>query len=213
MLKEPRWEWPKQSELQRSWKKALVSTYNGPSLCTQEFPSGENQFFSHKELRKEVFGQARNLRDAASHQDGLSETSFLQKSALKVILLAFMVRNRGQAIEIEGTMDAFLTSKTKYQALTLLRHACADRPIPEEQLGERRKQEALAIYLGDKQVYVLETRNQRSTAEDLANVSLEDISILAESDSNSVESDSTSAEDDRKDLSFSESALWEAAIE
>ena len=74
-----------------------------------------------------------------------------------------MVCDREQAIEIEATIEAFLTSRTKHQVLTRLRDACiCGRPIPEGQLGEQRKRESLATFLGDKEVCVSEARNRSS---------------------------------------------------
>ncbi len=168
MLEDRKWEWPEQSELQRSWESALSRIpASKDSLDPEEVPEGvpgvytgedsdedpedclddESKFFSHNRLRDDVLLQGRNLRDATSHRDGLSEM-FLRKHTLNGILLAIMFRDREQAIDIEATIEAFLTGKTKYQVLTRLRAACAyDRPIPIDQLGERRKREALAMYL------------------------------------------------------------------
>ena len=79
--------------------------------------------FSHLRFREEVLLQGRNLRDAASHRDGLDET-FLRQHALNGILLTIGVADREQAIDIKATIETFLTGRTKYQALTRLRAVC-----------------------------------------------------------------------------------------
>ena len=127
-----------------------------------------------------------------------------------------MVLDREQAIEIEATIKAFLTGRTKYQVLTRLREACAyNNPIPMEQLGELRKREALATFLGDKEVCAPEAGSQhalRSAAEDLTEASPEDTSILAPPDTDVAGPESVLAEDDRNDRPFLESTLWRSAI-
>ena len=104
-------------------------------LLIQMCPDDASLLFHHFRLREEVLLQGRNIRDAASHRDGLDET-FLRQHKLNRILLA---------IDIEATIETFLTGGTKHQALTRLRAACTyDRSIPVNQLGERRNREALA---------------------------------------------------------------------
>lgn len=183
MLKDRKWEWPEQSELQRSWEDALVEIPSYDDLLDPSvIPNDESQLFSHS-LRIDVIKQGRELRDAASHRD-VRGAEFLRKHALNGILLAIMLGDREQAIEIEATIEAFLTGKTNYQVLTRLRAACAyDRPIPTDQLGERKKREALATYLGDKEVYISEATNelpQITAAGGLVNASLKIPSISAD---------------------------------
>ena len=238
MLKDRKWEWSEQCELQRSWESALAHVPAGKdSLDPEEdsdedpdkdsdkdpedwwyCPDDESKLFSQNRLRADILLQGRNLRDAASHRGDLSET-FLRKHALNGILLAIMLRDREQAIDIEATIEAFLTGKTKYQVLTRLRAACAhDRPIPMDQLGERRKREAVATYLGDNEVYVSEASNGvnlRSAGEDSNNGSLKDYSQLAaESNSRLAEHrDSSSSDDNNRGRPFLETAVWGYAIE
>ena len=106
-LKSRHWEWPEQCEMQQSWEHYLcrMLSYDS-SLDPGMSPNKEYQLFCHWGLRKEVLLQARNLRSAASHPDHLSEP-YLRKHALNGILLAIMVLDREQAIEIEATIEAF----------------------------------------------------------------------------------------------------------
>ena len=234
MLEDRKWEWPEQSELQRSWESALsripaskdsLDPEEDPerNLCEdsdedlEDCPDDESKLFSHNRLRDDVLLQGRNLRDATSHRDGLSET-FLRKHTLNGILLAIMFRDREQAIDIEATIEAFLTGKTKYQVLTRLRAACTyDRPIPIDQLGEKRKREALALYLGDKEVCISEASHGvhlQSAGENSTNVFAKDYSVLAESNSHLIEyQDSSSSDDNSRGRLFLETALWGYAVE
>lgn len=216
-LKSRKLEWPEQCELDDWWNGyfAVDPPYDD-SLDPKKCPNQEELLFYHYELRQEVVIQARNLRDAASHRDHLSEP-FLRKHALNGILFAIMVQDREQAIEIEATIEAFLTGRTKYQVLTRLREACAfNNPIATDQLGELRKREALAEFLGDKEVCVPEAGNQtslRSAIEDLPGVSAEDASTLAPPETNLTGPESNLAEDDRTTRPFKETVLWGSAIE
>ena len=217
MLKDRKWEWPEQSELQRSWQYALteIRSYD-KSLDPLVLPDDENQLFSHYRLRSDVIEQGRHLRDAASHRDVCSG-KYLQKHALNGILLAIMLGDREQAIEIEATIEAFLTGKTKYQVLTRLRAACAyDRPIPTDQLGERKKREALATYLGDKEVYTSEAINElplMSAAGGSVNTTLKISSISANSEyCTSERRGFDPIKDDDDGRTFSESAQWGSAM-
>ena len=184
MLRSRGWEWPEQCELQESWTNALsdIPCYDD-SLDSEECPNEEDQLFSHRRLRGRIFHIARRLRDAASHRNCLSLTS-MRKYALNGVLLAIMVSDREQAIDIEATIEAFLTGQTKYKALIRLREACThDKPIPLNQLGERKKREALGTFLGDKEVCVGEAKTQaspQSAGEDLAQQVSNDSSDLAE---------------------------------
>lgn len=163
ILKRRNWKYPEQAELQQSWTDALSALPDhDDSLDSAECPDEEGQLFSHRKLRKEVFHIARRQRDAASHRNCLSLTS-MRKYALNGILLAIMLGDREQAIDIEVTIEAFLTGQTKYGVLIGLRADCAfDKPIPVDQLGERRKREALGAYLGDKEVCVQESQTPSS---------------------------------------------------
>ena len=218
MLKDSQWEWPEQGELQESWEDALVQIQSyDHSLDSNRCPNDESQLFSHQRLRRKVLLQGRNLRDAISHRDGLNE-AFLRNHVKNGILLAIMVGDREQAIDIEATMEAFLTGRTKYEALTRLRAACRlGTPVPSEDLGERRKHEALASYLGDKEVHVGESRNQlhlQSANEDLAaNTCSENPSPKAELNHCSArQPDSRSAEGGGSGRPISEMRLWNLAI-
>ena len=214
MLKDRKWEWPEQSELQRSWQYALteIQSYDY-FLDPLVIPDDENQLFSHYRLRSDVIEQARRLRDAASHRD-VYGGKFLQKHALNGILFAIMLGDREQAIEIEATIEAFLTGKTKYQVLTRLRAACAyDRPIPTDQLGERKKREALATYLGDKEVYTSEATNELpliSAAGGSVNKTPSISAILESCTSERQGFDHT--KDDDNGRTFSETMEWGSAI-
>lgn len=203
MLKDRGWEYPEQCELQESWTNALSAipdhehslgsgessdkegqfflTYDIPdrdrSLDSAEVPDEEDRLFSHRKLRTEVFHIARRLRDAASHRDCLSLTS-MRKYTLNAILLAIMLGDREQAIDIEVTVQAFLTGQTKYKVLIGLREDCAlDKPIPGDQLGERKKREALGAYLGDKEVCVQEVQTPSPSQ---SPVVIRDLPTLAE---------------------------------
>ena len=128
-----------------------------------------------------------------------------------------MLGDREQAIEIEATIEAFLTGKTKYEVLTRLRAACAyDRPIPTNQLGERNKREALATYLGEKEVYTSEATNelpQVSAARGSVNTSLKIPSISSNSECcRSGRQGFHPIKDDDEGRAFSESAQWGSAI-
>ena len=128
-----------------------------------------------------------------------------------------MLGDREQAIEIEATIEAFLTGKTNYQVLTCLRAACAyDRPIPTDQLGERKKREALAIYLGDKQVYTSEATNELpliSAVGVSVDTSLKVTSTSAASEyCTSQRQDFDPIKDDDDGRTFSEPAQWFSAI-
>ncbi|CAF9906026.1 MAG: hypothetical protein ALECFALPRED_001944 [Alectoria fallacina] len=84
-----------------------------------------------------------------------------------------------------------------------------------KQLGELRKREALATFLGDKEVCAPEAGSQHalgSAAEDLTESSTEDTSILAPPDSDVAEAESVLAEDDRNHQPFLESTLWRSVI-
>ena len=217
MLKDRKWEWPEQSELQRSWQYALteIRSYDN-FLDPAVLPDDENQLFSHYRLRSDAIEQGRYLRDAASHRD-VGDAKYLQKHALNGILLAIMLGDREQAIEIEATIEAFLTGKTKYQVLTRLRAACAyDRPIPTDQLGERKKREALATYLGDKEVYTSEATNELpliSAVGGSVNTSLKIPSTSANSEYCTSERQGFDPiKDDNDGRTFSGSAEWGSAI-
>lgn len=216
-LKRRKLEWPEQCELDDIWHYDLSYEILScdSSLDPEKCPNEEEQLFCHFKLRDEVVLQARNLRDAASHRD-LSE-QFLRKHALNGILLAVMVFDREQAIEIEATIEAFLTGRTKYQVLIRLRDSCAfNKPVPINQLGELRKRKALATFLRDKEVCVPEARDQhslRSAIEDLAEASPNDASILAPLETDLTEFESNLAEDDETTRPFRESVLWGSAIE
>ena len=218
MLKDRKWEWPEQSELQRSWEDALVQIpSHDNSLDPEEIPDDESELFSHYRLRRDVINQGRNLRDAASHRDARS-AKFLRKHALNGILLAIMLGDRERAVEIEATIEAFLTGKTNYQVLTRLRAACAyDRPIATDQLGETKKREALATYLGDKEVYISEATNERpliSAAGDLVNASLKIPSISAKLEYCPSERPGFDPiKDDDNGRAFYETNLWDSAVE
>ncbi|KAM0803358.1 hypothetical protein BDR22DRAFT_840557 [Usnea florida] len=196
MLEDRKWEWPEQNPL--------------------VLPDDENQLFSHYRLRSDVIKQGRHLRDAASHRD-VGGAKYLQKHTLNGILLAIMLGDREQAIEIEATIEAFLTGKTKYQVLTRLHAACAyDRPIPTDQLGEKKKREALATFLGDKEVYNSEVTDELplvSAAGGLVNTSLKIPSTSANSTYCASEQQGFDPiKDDDDGRTFYESAQWGSAI-
>lgn len=212
-------EWPEQCELEEGWTNALSAIpfhddffdFHDDPLDPEECPSEESQLFWHRGLRGEVLHIARRLRDAASHRNCLTLTS-MRKYALNGILLAIMVGDREQAIDIEATIEAFLSGQTKYKVLTRLREACThDRPIHVNQLGERRKHEALGTYLGDKEVCVREVKPQfilRSPAEVLAQ-QIKDSSDSAQPFS--VEDDGNDGHNHGR-AREALSALWESAV-
>lgn len=213
MLRSRGWEWPEQCELQESWTNALSDIpFHDDSLDSEQCPDEEDQLFSHCRLRGEIFHIARRLRDAASHRNCLSLTS-MRKYALNGILLAIMVGDREQAIDIEATIEAFLSGQTKYKVLARLREACIhDTPIPVNQLGERKKSEALGTFLGDKEVCVGGAETQSSPqglGEDLTQQVSNDSSDLAEPFS--VEDDGNDGHNGGR-AREALSPLWESAV-
>ncbi|KAL9130898.1 MAG: hypothetical protein Q9175_006908 [Cornicularia normoerica] len=135
----------------------------------------------------------------------------MRKYALNSILLAIMVGDREQAIDIEATIEVFLSGQIKDKVFTRLPDVCYDTPFVD-QLGEQKKREALGAFLADKEAYVREGTTQsplRSAAEDLAHQSPEDPSDLA--GSFSIEHDGNDGHNFgrvRKALS----ALWDSAV-
>ena len=210
MLKSRHWEYPEQCELQESWTNALSDILShDDSLDSEQCPDEEDQLFSHRRLRAEIFHIARRLRDAASHRNCLSLTS-MRKYALNGILLAIMVGDREQAIDIEATIEAFLSGQTKYKTLIRLREACThDNTIPVDQLGERKKREALGTFLGDKEVCVGKAENQSSPQSPQEDVAHHNSSDLAEPFS--VEDDGNDGHNGGR-AREALSPLWESAV-